>query len=95
MEDNKITAEFLQQATVSSYENVCILQTIQGNNIPWWNLSCRGSARKSGTSEASMTLSKPATEYQHAMSVLSCQNKVMLLWMPGHTGIRGNEDVDT
>jgi hypothetical protein len=36
-------------------------------------------------------VSKPAWECEQAMCALSCQNKLLLLWVPGHSGIQGND----
>jgi hypothetical protein len=35
------------------------------------------------------------TELVWEFSTLSSRNKVMHLWVPGHSGIQGNEDADT
>jgi ribonuclease HI len=40
-----------------------------------------------------MTL-KLVWECWQAICTLSNRNKVMLLWVPGHSGIQGNEDTD-
>jgi hypothetical protein len=38
VEDNEIAADFLQQVTVSSYENNCPLWTTRGTRkVPWWS----------------------------------------------------------
>jgi hypothetical protein len=38
VEEIEIAAELLQQATVSSYENNCPLQTTEGKRkVPWWS----------------------------------------------------------
>ncbi|KAJ8973328.1 hypothetical protein NQ317_005369 [Molorchus minor] len=43
---------------------------------------------------SSKVMPRPVLECKKTLNALASRNKVILTWVPGHSGVRGNEEVD-
>ncbi|KAJ8910203.1 hypothetical protein NQ315_014374 [Exocentrus adspersus] len=91
----------LTKAVVHAYEQSCPVRKVRSrHSVPWWNPELLTLRKKAHSQAALHALKSPritsqvVLECTNSLAALGQKNKVRLVWVPGHSGVAGNEEAD-